>query len=71
MTRPLRLEFADAFYHVTARGDHQEPIFEDDEDCHAFLAVLGTVVEDFNWLCHAYCLLRLTGSVTELPAMLE
>jgi hypothetical protein len=28
MTRPLRLEFAGALYHLTARGDRQEPIFE-------------------------------------------
>ena len=32
MARPLRLEFAGACYHLTARGDRQEPIFEDDED---------------------------------------
>ena len=30
MARPLRLEFPGAVYHVTARGDRQEPIFEDD-----------------------------------------
>ena len=29
MTRPLRLEFAGALYHLTARGDRQDPIFED------------------------------------------
>jgi hypothetical protein len=29
MTRPLRLEFAGALYHLTARGDRQEPIFDD------------------------------------------
>ena len=27
MARPLRIEFADAVYHVTARGNRQEPIF--------------------------------------------
>jgi len=27
MTRPLRLEFAGALYHLTARGDRKEPIF--------------------------------------------
>ena len=58
MARPLRLEFAGALYHVTARGARQKPIFDDDEDRHAFLDVVGTVVEDFNWLCYAYCLMR-------------
>ena len=49
MARPLRLEFAGALYHVTARGDRHEPIYEDDEDRGAFLDIFGTVIEDFNW----------------------
>ena len=57
MARPLRLEFAGALYHVTTRGDRREPIYEDDEDHRAFLDVFGAVIEDFNWLCHAYCLM--------------
>ena len=57
MARPLRLEFAGALYHVTARGDRQEAIYEDDEDREAFLTVLGEVCEQFNWVCHAYCLM--------------
>jgi hypothetical protein len=32
MTRPLRLEFEGALYHVTSRGDRREPIFENDEN---------------------------------------
>ena len=28
MTRPLRLEFAGALYHVTTRGDRREDIYE-------------------------------------------
>ena len=57
MARPLRLEFAGALYHVTARGDRREPIYEDDEDRRAFLDILGTVIADFNWVAHAYCLM--------------
>lgn len=57
MARPLRIEFAGALYHVTSRGDRREAIFEDDEDRLSFLAVLKEVVERFNWLCHAYCLM--------------
>lgn len=40
MTRPLRLEFAGALYHLTARGDRQEPIFLDDTDRRRFLDLL-------------------------------
>ena len=57
MSRPLRLEFPDALYHITARGDRREAIFEDDEDRQAFLRTLGQVVERFNWLCYAWCLM--------------
>jgi len=57
MSRPLRLEFPDALYHVTARGDRQEDIFEDDQDRELFLATLGQVISQFNWTCHAWCLM--------------
>lgn len=57
MTRPLRIEFEGALYHVTARGDRREAIYEDDEDRESFLSILGTVIEQFNWVCHAYCLM--------------
>ena len=57
MTRPLRLEFSNALYHVTSRGDRREDIFDDDEDRVRFLEILGTVVTDYHWLCHGYCLM--------------
>lgn len=50
MARPLRLEFAGALYHVTARSDRREAIYEDDEDRQAFLDVLAEVADRFNWL---------------------
>lgn len=57
MARPLRIEFAGAVYHVTSRGDRQEAIFVTDSDRIAFLEILGQVVENYNWLIHAYCLM--------------
>lgn len=57
MARPIRLEFAGAFYHVTSRGDRQENIYESDGDRAQFLAVLGDVCDTYNWACHAYCLM--------------
>ena len=41
MARPLRLEFADALYHLTARGNARADIFIDDEDRLLFLDLLG------------------------------
>ena len=57
MARPVRLELGGALYHVTARGDRREAIYEDDTDREQFLEVLGNVVARFNWRCHAYCLM--------------
>ncbi len=57
MSRPLRLEFAGAVYHVTSRGDGREDIFLDDGDRELFLEVLAEVTETFNWTVHAYCLM--------------
>jgi len=57
MSRPLRIEYPGALYHVTARGNRREAIYEDDGDRRLFLKVLGDVVETFNWRCLAYCLM--------------
>ncbi|NQY26527.1 MAG: transposase [Piscirickettsiaceae bacterium] len=57
MTRPLRLEFAGALYHITSRGDRQEAIYETDADRENYLRVLSEVCEHYNWVCHAYCLM--------------
>ena len=57
MTRPIRIEFAGALYHVTSRGGRQEDIYLDNEDRLNFLSVLSQVSKDYNWLVHAYCLM--------------
>ena len=57
MACPLRLEFPDAIYHVTARGNARSAVFFDDGDRELFLVCLGEVVVHFGWLCHAYCLM--------------
>ncbi len=58
MARPLRIEYPGAGYHVTARGNARGPIFFDDEDRRSFLTILGSAINHFNWLCHAYCLME-------------
>lgn len=55
MTRPLRIEFADALYHVTSRGNAQQDIYLDDEDRELFMLVLGECCELFNWSVHSWC----------------
>jgi len=57
MSRPLRIEFSGALYHVTSRGDGQKDIYLDDQDRNDYLSVLAGVCERFNWIIHAYCLM--------------
>lgn len=58
LSRPLRLEFAGALYHVTARGNERNWIFFEDDDFILFLSVLDEVCERHNWAIHAYCLMN-------------
>ena len=57
MSRPLRLEFAGALYHVTARGNAREDIFRDDEDRALFLDLAGREIAQQRWRLYAYCLM--------------
>jgi putative transposase len=57
MTRPLRIEYAGAVYHITARGNEKKSVFKDDQDRLNFLKTLQHVNKRYNWLCHAYCLM--------------
>ena len=57
MSRPLRLEFAGALYHVTSRGNERKAIYLDEADFRNFLELVGQVCERHNWVVHAYCLM--------------
>ncbi|WP_229259945.1 transposase [Duganella aquatilis] len=55
MSRPLRLEFAGALYHVTARGDRQHVIYRDDTDRFAWLEMLAKICVRFNSIVYSFC----------------
>jgi len=57
MARPVRVEFADAVYHVTARGNERRSTFRDDKDRERFVKTLAEMVERFEVRVHAYCLM--------------
>jgi len=57
MARPLRIEYENALYHVTSRGNDKQPIYLDDADRETFLDILSQVVGRYKWICHAYCLM--------------
>ncbi len=57
MSRPLRIEYPGAVYHVTSRGNRKKAIFKDDHDRDNFLNAVLHVTRRYNWICHAYCLM--------------
>jgi len=57
MSRPLRIEFSGAVYHITSRGNGKQKIFFKDNDRKIFLNLLWEVVERERWICYAYCLM--------------
>jgi putative transposase len=57
MTRPLRLQFPGALYHVTSRGNRRSQIFRDDVDRTTWLDVLAMVCERHHCIVHSFCLM--------------
>ncbi|OGR45377.1 MAG: hypothetical protein A2X35_03800 [Elusimicrobia bacterium GWA2_61_42] len=57
MSRPLRIEYPGAVYHITTRGNRRAQVFLDEEDRRIFFTILEETVRRFNILCHAYCLM--------------
>ena len=57
MSRPLRIEYPDAWYHVMNRGRRGEEIFSTSEDFATFIKLLQEGAEQWNIRISAYCLL--------------
>jgi len=57
MARPLRIQYPGAVYHVMARGNQGQRIFQDDRDRQCFLETLGEACEKTGWRIHAYVLM--------------
>ncbi|MGH7884423.1 MAG: helix-turn-helix domain-containing protein [Thermodesulfobacteriota bacterium] len=58
MTRPLRLAFEDACYHITSRGNRKDNIFIDNADKEMFIRKLNETLNKFSIVCYAYCLMH-------------
>jgi len=54
--RTARADLPNGIYHVVNRGIDDAPIYVDDTDRKTFLTLLGRVVADHDWTCHAFCL---------------
>ena len=57
MGRPLRIEYHDAFYHITARGNEQHNIFKSNRDRERFLGYLESASERYKAIIHTYSLM--------------
>ncbi len=57
MSRPIRLEYPGAVFHITCRGNERRTTFRDDLDRVRFLDLLGQAVDRFRWVVTAYVLM--------------
>ena len=57
MSRPLRIKYPDAWYHVMNRGRRGENVFEGKKDYNAFIDLLKDLMEEYNVNIAAYCLM--------------
>jgi putative transposase len=57
MSRPLRIQYPDAWYHVMNRGRRGESVFLDKNDYLMFVELLKEVVDMHKVRVAAYCLI--------------
>jgi len=57
MSRPLRVEYPNACYHVINRGNRQDQVFFSDADYTLFLDKLAEYANLYDVIIYAYCLL--------------
>ena len=57
MARPLRIEYPNAFYHITSRGNERRPIFRAKENYERFIGYLESATERYGAQIHCFCLM--------------
>jgi len=58
MARPLRIQYPDAVYHITCRGNERQVIFKDDADRARFLQILTQSLNIYTVKLHTYVLMN-------------
>lgn len=58
MARRLRIEYADAVYHVLNRGNYRRDLFSVTGEAVAFVKALEQAAEIYGWRVHAYAVMR-------------
>ena len=57
MSRSIRIQYPGASYHIMSRGNDGNTIFQNTKDYNIFLETFADVLQDYNWICYAYCLM--------------
>ena len=71
MSRPLRIEYAGAIYHVMSRGNAGADIVRDDRDREQRLHWLARTVDEHGWRLHAFVLGRGTSLIVAIRGCTE
>ena len=58
MSRPLRIEYPGAFYHIMNRGADRIDVFHDPEFFRLFLDIISEANEKYELEIHSYCLMN-------------
>lgn len=58
MARPLRIEYPNAYYHISNRGEDRKSIFPGEKYYEVFLSGLADACARLNVEIHSYCLLK-------------
>src|SRR4030067_689107 len=57
VSRPLRIEYPGAFYHVTSRGNERKMVFQSTRDREKYLSYLESAHQRYGAIIHTYCLM--------------
>ncbi|MGB9629275.1 MAG: transposase [Thermodesulfobacteriota bacterium] len=57
MSRPLRIEYPGAFYHITSRGNEKRSIYQTEKDYQRFIGYLESATERYGAKIHCFCLM--------------
>jgi REP element-mobilizing transposase RayT len=57
MARPIRIEYSDAYYHVTSRGDGRKAIYRGKDDYELFYDILSSSVNKYQIIIYAFTLM--------------
>jgi putative transposase len=52
-----RIQVANGYYHLAARGNNKRPIYLDDRDRNHFVKLLRRIAARYGWSFYAYCLM--------------